>query len=96
MVRVGEFAKIWYTPSTLARVALMYSDLFLVGGVILIALALMVLPRRVRNGRPTATGVFVLVLGGAMVLYAHSVHPNGYRLADVPATFERVMIRMIN
>ena len=72
----------------------MDSDLILVGGVILIALAVVVLPQRVRHSRPTAGGLFVLVLGGAMVYFANTVHPDGYRVIDVPSAFERVMLSM--
>ena len=74
----------------------MTSDLLFVGGVILIVLAVVVLPRRLLNSRPTATGVFVLVLGGVMIFYADATHPDGYAANDVPATFERVMLLMAN
>ena len=74
----------------------MDTDLIFVGGVILIALALLVLPKRIRNGRMTAGGVFVLVLGGALVFSANVMHPEGYGVSDVPLTFERVMLRVVN
>lgn len=74
----------------------MNSDLLFVGGVVLIALALLVLPKRIRNGRMTAGGVFVLVLGGALVIFANAMHPEGYGVSDVPRTFERVMFRVVN
>lgn len=74
----------------------MGSDLFLVSGVILAALALPALLNAYSEGRAPRGAALLIVAAGGCIVYAVMTTPTGYTLRDVPHAFARVFAMFLN
>ena len=65
-------------------------DLFLVLGVVAIALSFFALVSAFSASRPPRAAAVLVVTGGALVVWAIHDRPGGYEFGDVPGAFVRV------
>lgn len=74
----------------------MDTDLALIIGVIIGALAVPAIVSAFSESRaPRAAAIAVLVAGG-LIVFAVTSHPGGYALAELPDVFFRVVGRYVN
>ena len=68
----------------------MQSDLFLVIGLIIAALALVALLSAYSDGRRPRVGAVMVLMAAGMIGLALYTNPAGYSLAEIPDVFIRV------
>jgi len=66
-------------------------DLIMVLGVCIFGLAFPAIVSAFSHGRPPRAAVIAIAVGGVMMLYANSLRPGGYALAEMPQVFSRVI-----
>jgi hypothetical protein len=71
------------------------SDLFLVLGLLIAALAIPAVISAVSDSRPPRSAAIVIMLGGGFILLAFLSKPGGYSVHQVPEVFTRVMARFL-
>jgi hypothetical protein len=69
----------------------MNTDLALVVGLVVFVLSAPSIVSAVSEGRAPRTAMIALVVGGGLVLYALTQKPSGYRIADIPEVFVKVI-----
>ena len=74
----------------------MDSDLLLVIGLVLAALAIPSIVSAFADGRRPRVAAVTVVAGAIMVLAAIATYPGGYRLQDIPLAITRVVARVVN
>ena len=74
----------------------MDTDLILVIGIVLVALAIPALLAAFSESRPPRAGAIMVLIGGVMVVVALSQNPGGYTFAEVPGLFITVIGRYLN
>ena len=74
----------------------MDTDLFLVIGIVLFALAIPTLLSSWVDGRVPRAGSIIVLIAGVMVAMALTRQIGGYSFAEVPDVFFRVIGRYIN
>jgi len=74
----------------------MDTDLFLVIGLVLGALAIPSVAAAFSDGRAPRTAMILILIAGTLVVVALSNKPGGYRLDDVPEVFFSVLGRVLN
>ena len=74
----------------------MDTDLFLVIGIVLCALAIPSLLSAYTEGRAPRAGAVLVLIGGVLIVVALSQHPRGYSFAEIPDLFFRVIGRYLN
>ncbi|MCA0044353.1 hypothetical protein [Celeribacter litoreus] len=72
----------------------MYTDFILVLGSVLILLALPSAVRAYSEDQFPRFAAGMFVVGGVLVTSAYVLHPDGYRLSDVPLALVRVLGRI--
>jgi hypothetical protein len=72
----------------------MDSDLALVLGIVIFALAIPSIISSFSEGRPPRLAMIFFVIGGGFITYAMNQSPNQYAFNDVPQTFVRVIGRL--
>lgn len=73
----------------------MDSDLFLVMGIVIFALAIPSLLSSWVEGRVPRVGSVVVLVAGALVVTALSRQPGGYSFSELPDVFLRVLGRYL-
>ena len=68
-----------------------YVDLIAVLGVIVIFLAFPAAVGAFSRGEPPRAAMLSLFAGGSMYLYANSMRPGGYSIAEMPQIFIKVI-----
>ena len=61
-----------------------YADVILIAGCVVLAFAFPSAVGAYSRGAPLRIAVFSLFLGGAMIVYANSLTPGGYTVAELP------------
>ncbi len=74
----------------------MGSDFFLVGGIVLAALAVPALLSAYSEGRAPRSAALLFIAAGICIVYAVMTTPGGYGVQDVPHAFARVFARFLN
>ena len=74
----------------------MDTDLYLVIGIVVCALALPALLSAFVEGRPPRGGATLVLIGGVLIIVALTNHSRGYSFAEIPDVFYRVLGRYIN
>lgn len=74
----------------------MDTDLFLVIGIILVALAIPSLLAAFSESRPPRAGAIMILVGGVLIVVALTQHRAGYTFAEIPDVFYRVIGRYTN
>ncbi|MDP4033275.1 MAG: hypothetical protein Q8P60_10565 [Pseudorhodobacter sp.] len=74
----------------------MNSDLYLVIGLTLGALAIPSLLSAYSDSRAPRAGAVLLLIAGVLVVLAVTGKPGGYAINDIPQAFFRVIGRLIN
>ena len=74
----------------------MDTDLVLVIGIVLCALAIPSLLSAYTEGRAPRAGAVLVLIGGVLIVVALSQHPRGYSFAEIPDLFFRVIGRYLN
>ena len=74
----------------------MDTDLVLVIGIVLCALAIPSLLSAYAEGRAPRAGAVLVLIGGVLIVVALSQHPRGYSFAEIPDLFFRVIGRYLN
>ena len=74
----------------------MQTDLFLVAGIVIASLAVLSVLAAFADSRLSRGGLLMLLAGAALVALALTQRPGGYRLAEVPDAFYRVIGRVLN
>ena len=74
----------------------MTPDHALVGGLIILALAIPSALSAFIDGRAPRLGAALIVIGGVSVVWAITNRPGGYPLSDVPTAFIRVLADVVN
>jgi len=70
---------------------MLHQDLFLVVGLIIAGLAVPSIFGALADRRSPRAAAILIMLGGSLVLLAISQRPGGYRLAEIPLAFVRVI-----
>jgi hypothetical protein len=73
----------------------MDSDLILIAGVILAALAVPSVISAFSSGTPPRRAAVLAVAGGALIVVAAVTHPGGYSPAEIPQVVKRVADRYL-
>ncbi len=74
----------------------MNTDLALVTGVVMALLAVPSVISAFAEGRPPRSAAVLVMIGGALVLYALYNNPAGYRAGDFPRVVMRVWADLIH
>jgi formate-dependent nitrite reductase membrane component NrfD len=74
----------------------MDTDLFLVVGIVIFALAIPSLLSAWVEGRVPRAGSIMVLIGGVLVVTALTQHARGYTFAEIPDVFFSVIGRYIN
>ena len=74
----------------------MDTDLTLVIGIVLAALAIPSLLAAFSESRPPRAGAILILIGGILIIVALTQSPTGYRFADIPDAFLRVIGKVVN
>ena len=74
----------------------MDTDLFLVVGIVVCALAIPSLLSAFVEGRPPRFGAVLVLIGVGLIIAALSQHARGYSFSEIPDVFFRVLGRYIN
>ncbi len=70
-------------------------DLIFVVGLVLAALSVPAIMSAISDGRAPRAPIMIILISGAMILYAAYSHPSGYALADIPDVFFGVIGRYL-
>ncbi len=74
----------------------MDTDLFLVLGLIVAALAVPSILSAFTDGRAPRAGAILVLISGTLLVTALTKHPGGYAIAEIPKVFFHVIGRYIN
>ena len=74
----------------------MDTDLLLVVGIILAALAIPSLLAAFSESRPPRAGAIMVLIGGILIVVALSQSITGYTFGEIPDVFLRVIGRFVN
>jgi hypothetical protein len=74
----------------------MDTDLLLILGLCLSALAIPAVLSAISDSHPPRAAAIAFLLGGGMVVYALMQNPGGYTIAEIPNVFFTVIGRYIN
>ena len=74
----------------------MDADLALVIGLIIGAFSIPAIVSAFSDGRAPRVAALTIIIAGALVFYALSTKPGGYKVEEVPDAFVRVAARFIN
>jgi len=74
----------------------MDTDLILVVGIVLSALAIPALLSAFSESRPPRAGAIMILIGGVLVVVALSQNTPKYTFAEIPDVFLRVIGRFVN
>jgi hypothetical protein len=72
------------------------TDLILVVGAVVSALAIPSMLAAYSESRPPRGGAVLLLIGGTLLVVALTQKPSGYTFAEVPDAFYRVVGRFVN
>ena len=70
-------------------------DIILIIGIVLAILSVPSMLSAFSEGRAPRVGAFTAVLGGCMIVWAVTSHPDGYQWHEVPEVFVRVVARFL-
>jgi len=73
----------------------MDTDLIFILGLVLAALSVPATMSSISDGRAPRAPILIILIAGAMILYAVYSHPGGYALADIPDVFFGVIGRYL-
>ena len=68
-----------------------YIDLIMVLGVCVFALAFHAMVGAFSRGAPPRAAMLAIFAGGVMMVYANSMRPGGYSVAEMPQVFIKVI-----
>ena len=68
-----------------------YIDLIMVLGVCVFALAFPAMVGAFSRGAPPRAAMLAIFAGGVMMVYANSMRPGGYSVAEMPQVFIKVI-----
>lgn len=68
-----------------------YADLIAVLGVCVLGLAFPAAVGAFSRGDPPRAAMLAIFAGGAMFIYANSMRPGGYSIAEMPQLFVKVL-----
>ncbi len=71
----------------------MNTDLYLVVGLVLAALAILAVFAAFREGRAPRLASVLIMVSGVLLVLALSKKPGGYEMQDIPGAFYRVIVR---
>lgn len=71
----------------------MDTDLALILGLVLAALAIPSMVSAYSDGRAPRASALTILIAGGLIGYALMTHPGGYAVADIPDVFFRVVAR---
>lgn len=74
----------------------MQTDVILVAGLVLGALAVPAFLNAFVEGRFPRVALSVTVLAAGMLTWANTTRPSGYKLEEVPSVFMRVFAQVLN
>jgi hypothetical protein len=74
----------------------MQSDLYLVAGLVIGALAIPAVVSAFSDGRVPRAGAIMVMVSIGLLVAALSTRPGGYRIDEVPSAFVRVIGRLVN
>ena len=74
----------------------MDTDLFLVIGIVVCALAIPSLLSAWVEGRVPRAGSVMVLIGGVLIVTALTQHPRGYSFSEIPDVFFSVIGRYLN
>ena len=74
----------------------MYTDLYLVIGIVLGVLSLPTIVSAFSEGRAPRLAAIMLLVSGTLIVLALSQKPGGYTFADIPNAFYRVIGQVLN
>lgn len=74
----------------------MYTDLYLVVGIVLGVLAVPAMVSAFSEGRAPRIAAIMVLISGTLIVLALSQRPGGYALADIPNAFYRVIGQFLN
>jgi hypothetical protein len=73
----------------------MDSDLILIVGLVLAVFSIPAILSAFSEGRPPRVAAFTAIAAGALIVWAVSTHPGGYKIEDIPEVFVRVVARFL-
>ena len=71
----------------------MDTDIILIAGIVLGALSIPAMLSAISDGNAPRVPVFMILISGAMIVFAFVMHPGGYAISDVPDVFFSVIGR---
>ena len=74
----------------------MNSDQTLVIGIVLAVFSIPAIVSAMSDRRPPRVAALVLIAGGCLIIWAITLKPTGYDIADVPKAFVRVIGGLFN
>ncbi len=74
----------------------MDTDIILVTGILLGALALPSMLSAYSEARPPRTGAIMVLISGVLIMVALTQKPTGYRFNDIPKVFVEVIARAMH
>jgi len=69
-----------------------YTDLILVLGVGILALAFPAMVGAFSRGAPPRVAMLAIMIGGGMIIYANATRPGGYSVEQMPALVAEVIL----
>ena len=69
-----------------------YTDLILVMGVGILALAFPTMVGAFSRGAPPRVAMLAIMIGGCMIVYANSMTPGGYSVENLPQVVAKVVL----
>lgn len=73
----------------------MDTDIILIAGIVLGALSIPAMLSAISDGNAPRAPVFMILISGAMIVFAFAMHPGGYAFSDVPDVFFTVIGRYL-
>ncbi|MCA0871665.1 hypothetical protein LCL97_12575 [Seohaeicola saemankumensis] len=73
----------------------MDTDLIFILGLVLAALSVPATMSAISDGRAPRAPILIILIAGAMIVYAVHTHPGGYAFADIPDVFFGVIGRYL-
>lgn len=64
-----------------------YTDTFMILGVLIFALAFPAAVSAFSRGSPPRAAIVAFMIGGVMMVFAHSSRPGGYSIDEIPGLF---------
>ena len=68
-----------------------YTDTFMILGIVIFALAFPAAVSAFSRGSPPRAAIIAFMIGGVLIIIAHTSRPGGYSIEEIPGLFIRVI-----